>query len=165
VGVEKRLARRGRFGELLGGQFELRAGGHQAGAAGMLVGQPLHLVERRGDLVALDEPVELFEVADELGAAELDLLPGAARARSVGVDRHRRLRRCVPPPNCGATPEMYQSHAAGKAAARLARPRGGLHTRGTVSVGRRPARQGFWTVAVGRPSFHLADHPCSSRAS
>ena len=104
MGVEKGPARRGRLGELLGGKFEFRAGGHQAGAAGMLVGQPLHLVERRGDLIALDEPVELLEVADQFGATELDLLAGAARAGSVGVDRHRLLRRCVPPPSGAATP-------------------------------------------------------------
>jgi len=91
MGGEKRLARHGGLGELLGAEFQLRPRGHEAGAAGMFVGQPPHLVEGRRDLVALDEPIELLEVADEVGAAELDLLAGASRAGGVGVDRHERI--------------------------------------------------------------------------
>ena len=91
VGGEKRLARYGGLGELLRAELQLRPRGHQAGAAGMFVGQPSYLVEGRRDLVALDEPIELLEVADEVGTAELDLLAGASRARGVGVDRHERI--------------------------------------------------------------------------
>jgi hypothetical protein len=88
VGLEEGPARGGRLGESLRGQFELRARGHQAGAAGRLLVEPPHLVERRGDLVALHERVELLEIAHQVGTAELDLLAGAAGAGRVGVDGH-----------------------------------------------------------------------------
>ena len=91
MGVEKRLARHGGLGELLGAEFQLRPRGHQAGPARILVGQAPHLIERRRDLVALDEPIELLQVADEVGAAELDLLAGTSRAGCVGIDRHGKI--------------------------------------------------------------------------
>jgi hypothetical protein len=91
MGVEESSGRAGGFGELLGREFELRLRGQQAGLAGMLLGQPLHLVECGRNLVAFDEPVELFEVTDELAAAELDLLAGATGTRGVAVNGHRRL--------------------------------------------------------------------------
>ena len=87
-GVEKGLAARRSLGILLRREFEFRAGGHQAGPAGRLRLQPLHLIKRRGDLVALDQRVELLEVPDEVGAAELDLLAGAAGTGGIGVDGH-----------------------------------------------------------------------------
>ena len=56
----------------------------------MLLLQSLHLVEGGRDLVTLHKRVELLEVANEIGTAELDLLAGAAGTEGVGVDRHAR---------------------------------------------------------------------------
>jgi hypothetical protein len=88
AGLEKPPARLGGGRELLGAELELGPRRQQAGSARRLLLQPLHLVERGRNLVSLDEPVELLEVADQFGAAELELLAGASRARGVGVDGH-----------------------------------------------------------------------------
>jgi hypothetical protein len=52
----------------------------------MLVAEPLRLLERRRNLVTLDQAVDLLEVTDQLGTAKLDLLVEAAGAGGIGVN-------------------------------------------------------------------------------
>ena len=88
TGLEKLGAcRRGR-GKLLGGKLEAGSVGHQAGPARMPLRELFDLRQGGGVLLPLGQTVELFQVAHEFRAAELDLLAGAARTGRIGVDGH-----------------------------------------------------------------------------
>ena len=89
IGLDKFVDRRaGRIG-LAERQFERRLEIEQRRAARML-GQRLLDVPQRGPrLVAFDHAVNLFDVTDQIGAAELQLLAAAAGTRSIGINRHR----------------------------------------------------------------------------
>ena len=73
---------------LPGSQFELRSGRVKAGLAGVLVAQPLCLLESRGDLVALDEAVDLLEITDQIRTAKLDFLVDTAGTGRIRINRH-----------------------------------------------------------------------------
>ena len=87
-GFEERHAAGRRLRELLRGQLEPVAVREEAGTPRMPLREPLDFAERRRVLLPLRQPVELLQIAHEFGAAELDLLAGAAGARRVGVEGH-----------------------------------------------------------------------------
>ena len=88
TGLEKRGTPRRGLGKLFGCQLQAGAVGHQAGPPRMQLRQPVHLRQRRGILLAFRETFDLFEIAHQFRAAELDLFACAARAGRIGVDGH-----------------------------------------------------------------------------
>ena len=88
AGFQERHAARGSLGEFLGGQLKPGAVRHQAGPSGMPLRQPLHFRQSCRVLLPVGESVDLFQIAHEFGAAELDLLAGATRARRIRVQGH-----------------------------------------------------------------------------
>ena len=54
-----------------------------------MLGERLLDVPQRGPrLLAFDHAVNLFDLADQIGAAELQLLAAAAGAQCVGINSH-----------------------------------------------------------------------------
>ena len=85
--VKPRGGRGGLFGlPQVGLQREL--GRQQAGPVGIFLRQLVDLFQCRGALFAFDHPLELFQLGQEFGAAEFDLLASAAGTRRIGIESH-----------------------------------------------------------------------------
>ena len=68
--------------------FQIRLQRAEAGAAGVLFHQPIDMVQASLALIAFEHAADFFQFADQVGAAELDLLARPAWAWRICVNRH-----------------------------------------------------------------------------
>ena len=86
----KRCQRRGGLLAIAEHRFERRPEGKQTSAARIFFVELGDVIQPGDALIAVDHSLELVQFMDEIGAAEFDFLAGAAGARRIGVDGHRR---------------------------------------------------------------------------